>query len=111
MSTFSFIWFKSLVSQRRDLTGLDLVEVTKGQLFTGRMALELGLIDAIGSPEQAMQYFQTQGPKFKDISVKDWSLERNPTSLWNKLFSFYYSISKKSEIKFLESPVLFSIAS
>ena len=49
----SFAWFKGLVSERRGLTGDALERVTDGRVFTGRMALERGLVDGIGGEEAA----------------------------------------------------------
>ncbi len=107
----SFVWFKNLVSERRNLTGSALDKVSKGELFTGRMALKLGLVDSIGSPEQALEYLINQGPIFKDLGVKDWSLEKQSNSFWNDIISFGRDLSVRSKLKFLQSPRLFSIVS
>ena len=107
----SFVWFKNLVSERRTLNGKDLDKVSGGQLFTGRMALELGLIDAIGSSAKAIKYFQTQGQIFEDMRVRDWSLERKSNTFWKNFFGFDPHISGINRINFFQSPMLFSIAS
>ncbi|MEM6487633.1 MAG: signal peptide peptidase SppA [Pseudomonadota bacterium] len=44
----SFQWFRGLVGDRRGLEGAALDAVSDGRVHTGRLALELGLIDAIG---------------------------------------------------------------
>ena len=106
----SFVWFKELVSQRRKLKGEELDKVSKGQLFTGRMALELGLVDEIGSLDQILKYFQNQGQEFKDIRVVDWSLQENYNSIWNTIFGFDNPFSEGNKIKVKQSPMLFSIA-
>ena len=106
----SFVWFKELVSQRRKIQGKELDKVSKGQLFTGRMALELGLIDAIGSLDEVLKYFQNQGQQFKDIQVIDWSLQQKSNSVWNALFGFESLLSGSNKIKLIQSPMLFSIA-
>jgi len=106
----SFIWFKELVSQRRGLKGKELEKVSNGQLFTGRMALELGLIDEIGSSEQVLKYFRNQGQKFKEIKVIDWSLQQTSNSVWNTIFGFDNPLSGSNKIKLMQSPMLFSIA-
>ena len=107
----SFVWFKNLVSERRNLSGWDLEKFIDGQLFTGRMALDLGLIDAIGSSEQAIKYFQTKGTKFEGLSVKDWSYEQNQSGFWKTFLGLDTSILGTNKIKFLQSPMLFSIVS
>ena len=107
----SYVWFKNLVSERRKLKGTELDKVTDGQLFTGRMALDLGLIDAIGSSDQAIRYFQTKGTKFKGLSVKDWSEELTPSSFWKTFLGDDNPVLRLNKIKFLQSPMLFSIVS
>ena len=107
----SFVWFKELVSQRRKLNGLELDKISKGQLFTGRMAVELGLIDAIGSSDQAIKYFQSQGPEFKGVGLVDWTLKKETPSFWSKFLSLGHTTSIANKLKFMQSPRLFSIAS
>ena len=107
----SFIWFKQLVSDRRTLVGKDLENVSQGELFTGRMALELNLIDSIGSQEQAIEYLQSQSKKFDDIEIKDWNQNENPKSLWNALFGLSNLNYFRNKIKVMQTPMLFSIVS
>jgi protease-4 len=107
----SFIWFKQLVSDRRTLVGEDLENVSQGELFTGRMALELNLIDSIGSLDQAIEYLQSQGKKFDDIEIKDWNQNENPKSFWNALFGLSNLNYLRNKIKFMQTPMLFSIVS
>ena len=107
----SFIWFKSLVSSRRNIVGADLENVSQGELYTGRMALKLGLIDAIGSKDHAIEYFNSQGTKFNNIEIKDWTLTENPRSFWNKIFGLSNLSYFHNKIKFMRTPTLFSIAS
>ena len=107
----SFVWFKELVSQRRKLNGLELDKISKGQLFTGRMAVELGLIDAIGSSDQAIEYFQSQGPEFKGVGLVDWTLKKETPSFWSKFLGLGHTTSIANKFKFMQSPRLFSIAS
>ncbi len=41
-------WFRGLVGERRGLSGIELNQVATGQVFTGKQALELGLVDELG---------------------------------------------------------------
>ena len=107
----SFIWFKNLVSKRRNLSVIDLEKISDGQLFTGRMALDLGLIDAIGSSEQAMKYFQTRGTEFQGLRVKDWSEEQGQSGFWKTFLGLDTSILGINKLNFVQSPMLFSIVS
>jgi protease-4 len=107
----SFIWFKELVSDRRNILGAALENVSQGELYTGRMALELELIDGIGSDDQAIEYFRSQGPKFNDIEIKDWSSSESKKSFWNSVLDVQGINYFKNKIKFMQMPMLFSIAS
>jgi protease IV len=52
----TFQWFRGLVAERRGLDGAALERVTDGRAFTGRQAVELGLIDALGDEESALAW-------------------------------------------------------
>lgn len=68
----SFVWFKALVSERRGLTGERLDQVADGRAFTGRQALDLGLIDEIGGDEEARAWLATEKNISKDLPVREW---------------------------------------
>ncbi|PLS23181.1 signal peptide peptidase SppA [Neptunicoccus cionae] len=55
----SYQWFRGLVEERRNLTGAALDQVADGRVFTGRVALQLGLIDAIGGFDEAEDYIDS----------------------------------------------------
>ena len=105
----SFTWFKELVSERRDLQGLELERVSKGQLFTGRMALDLGLIDSIGSLDDALEYFQRIGSEFKDLNVINWSQKQKSSPIWEMFLGLNNFGVVRNKIKLIQSPVLLSI--
>src|SRR4029078_12299782 len=50
----SYDWFKGLVSSRRQLDPALLQRVSDGRVFTGRQALALKLIDALGEEQAAI---------------------------------------------------------
>ncbi len=52
----TFSWFRGLVAERRGLDGPALERVTDGRAFTGRQALQLGLIDALGDEDTARDW-------------------------------------------------------
>ena len=51
-----FGWFKALVAERRGMTDSEIGEVANGRAYTGRQALALGLIDAIGDEDAALAW-------------------------------------------------------
>lgn len=54
-------WFTGLVEERREIAPGRFGLVTSGRVFTGRQALDLGLIDAIGGEEAALAWLETRG--------------------------------------------------
>jgi protease-4 len=59
----SYNWFVDIVSERRSLSKGETLELADGRILTGRMALKVGLIDAIGSEAEAIIWLQ----KTKDL--------------------------------------------
>lgn len=55
----AFRWFSTLVAEGRGLSEQALARVTNGATFTGRQALELGLIDEIGGLSEAESWLET----------------------------------------------------
>ncbi|EJW09509.1 macromolecule degradation protein [Rhodovulum sp. PH10] len=73
----SYDWFRDLVRERRKLDPDILGKVTDGRVFTGRQAVELKLIDGLGTEETAVEWLaKTKGIDAK-LPVKDWDLERD----------------------------------
>ncbi|MHA1537591.1 MAG: signal peptide peptidase SppA [Alphaproteobacteria bacterium] len=68
----SYAWFKGLVSERRGLSGAALDEVSDGRVFTGRQAVDLGLIDAIGDEETARGWLAENRDLAADIEAVDY---------------------------------------
>ncbi len=52
----SYAWFRGLVADRRGLSGPALDAVADGRVLTGRMALDAGLVDAIGGEDVAIAW-------------------------------------------------------
>lgn len=77
----SYLWFRDLVGKRRKLEGEALGRVVDGRVFTGRRALELGLVDAIGDEKDAIAWLETEKGIAKGLRVlayTDQSLTRIP---------------------------------
>lgn len=78
----SYAWFRSLVAERRGLEGSALELASDGRVFTGRQALEAGLVDALGGPEQGLDWLDEQNGDFKDMPLKRWELAPPETGIW-----------------------------
>lgn len=70
----SYGWFRGMVRERRGIDGTALDFVADGRVFTGRQALELKLVDAIGFEQSAVDWLvKTKGIDAK-LPVRDWEL-------------------------------------
>ncbi len=68
----SFDWFKGLVTERRQLTGADLERVSDGRVFSGAQALEIKLIDQIGSKKDIRTWLAEKHNVSKDLKEHEW---------------------------------------
>lgn len=67
-------WFSGIVAEKRDLEGARLESVTDGRTFTGRMALQAGLIDALGDESDAVTWLESQDAALTDLPVETWTI-------------------------------------
>ena len=70
-------WFTGLVSERRKGVTASLEDIKTGRIYTGRQALKIGLIDAIGDEQTAIQWFTGTRNVEKGLKVRDWKPERS----------------------------------
>jgi protease-4 len=71
----SYAWFKGLVKDRRKLDDTELTKVSDGRVFTGRQAVGLKLVDAIGNERTALTWLEQEKKIPADTPVRDVSLE------------------------------------
>jgi protease IV len=67
-----FEWFKGLVAERRRMTPEKVALVSDGRIFSGRMAVKEGLIDALGGEDEAIAWLETEKGIAKDLSIEEW---------------------------------------
>jgi protease-4 len=68
----SFEWFKDLVRERRGMTDGELGAVADGRVFSGRQAIPLKLIDAIGGEREAIAWLEENKGIAKNLPIRDW---------------------------------------
>ncbi len=68
-------WFVGLVTERRKDIAPHLDEIKTGRIYTGREALKIGLIDAIGDEQTAIKWFSDTKKVESGLQVKDWKPE------------------------------------
>jgi protease-4 len=67
-------WFVGLVSERRPKVTAVIDEVKSGRIYTGRQALQIGLIDSIGDEDTAREWMQEKGVS-KDLGIREWKAQ------------------------------------
>ncbi len=74
-------WFSMLVGKARGLDGAALDRVTDGRTFTGRMAKEAGLVDALGDESDAIDWLESQDEALADLPVETWEITEEEAPL------------------------------
>lgn len=81
----SYNWFIGLVSERRKLPLDEVKTLSDGRVYTGRQALKVKLIDALGGEKEAVEWLK-KDKKIGDFKVVDWEPERDaPSPFWRFL--------------------------
>jgi protease-4 len=105
----SYAWFRGLVGDRRDLSGSALDAVANGGVFTGRTALDNGLIDEIGGEEQALDWLESRQSGLAELPVRDWEVERDEPFIARFVGSFAPTGGILGEISLRGGPKLYSL--
>jgi protease-4 len=72
MVTDGFNWFKGLVSDRRKLGAATVDRLSDGRVYSGRQALEEGLIDALGDEVDAQTWLESEKRIPAGLKIEDW---------------------------------------
>ena len=70
----SYDWFRTLVRDRRQLDPAALQRVADGRVFTGRQAVDLKLIDALGDEQAAIDWLAKEKGIDAKTPVRDYPL-------------------------------------
>ena len=106
----SFAWFRDLVGERRGLDGPALDAVANGAVFSGRLALDAGLVDEIGGEPQAIAWLDSRDGTLAGLPVRDWEVEREEGSLAGRVLgSIGTTGGILGEISRLTGPKLYSL--
>jgi protease IV len=77
----SYDWFVGLVQERRGMSRQEVLNVADGSIYTGRQALELGLVDTLGGEEKAIEWLAGREID-PDLPVVEWKA-RASSSIFN----------------------------
>ncbi|MBI36392.1 MAG: signal peptide peptidase SppA [Alphaproteobacteria bacterium] len=87
-----FRYFVDLISKRRPIDRAKILELADGRVFTGRQALENGLIDSIGNISAARDWLHEEKGIPKSLPIIDIGTESKG---WN-LSKLIFGLNKKS---------------
>jgi len=68
----SYNWFINLVSERREMNIVKVRNLSDGRVYSGRQALNNGLIDILGGEEEAINWLVNVKGLNKDTNVVEW---------------------------------------
>ena len=78
-------WFLGLVGERRKAAASSMDDIKTGRIYTGREALKIGLIDAIGDEQTAIKWFTDTRKVASGLKVKDWKPQSSVSGLFQSL--------------------------
>jgi protease-4 len=76
-------WFLGLVAERRKAAASSMDEIKTGRIYTGREALKIGLIDAIGDEQTAIKWFTDTRNVASGLKVRDWKPKSSASGLFS----------------------------
>jgi protease-4 len=86
-------YFIELISQERSIAKDQVIRIADGRVYTGKQALEYGLIDAIGGEQEAMEWLRSKGISY-EIKELDLTPRKN-------FFNFFSNQGKSATSNFM----------
>ena len=77
----TYDWFVGLVAERRNMAEADARRLADGSIYTGRQALRLKLIDAIGGDPEARAWLASAKGVAEDLPLKEWKPDQSYLSM------------------------------
>jgi protease-4 len=65
----SFQWFVDIVAERRNMARPAALALADGRIVSGRVALQSGLIDAIGGEREAVEWLEAERDIAPDLEI------------------------------------------
>ena len=80
-----FAMFSDMVAERRGLAPARVASLADGRVFTGRMAVNNGLVDALGGEHQARQWLASEKAVAIALPVRDLHTRREFEDLFERI--------------------------
>jgi protease-4 len=77
-------WFVNIVVERRKIDPANIEQVRTGRIYTGRQAIQIGLIDEIGDEDSALKYLKDKRGLPAGIEILDRKPEEPYSGFWMK---------------------------
>lgn len=71
----SYGWFSGIVADRRGFSPADVSRLADGRIFSGRRAVDEGLIDAIGGEREARAWLAAEHGVDTELKIREWTPE------------------------------------
>ena len=84
-----YTMFVDLVTQRRKMARGRVLEIADGRVYTGRQALDNGLIDAIGGEDAARQWLADSHDVAKSLPLRRLKIKRERDSLLERISDLF----------------------
>ena len=100
-----YTMFVAVVAKERKLPRADVMKIADGRAYTGRQALTLKLIDALGNEDTAVQWMCSKHELPSDIKVLDYRIDPHESRLdqiLNATAEFTKVISSMAQLVFMK---------
>ena len=84
-----YAMFVDLVTERRKMERSTVLEIADGRVYTGRQALNNGLIDAVGDMETARQWLADSRDIAKSLPLRPLKIKRDRDSLLERISDLF----------------------
>lgn len=92
-----YAFFKDIVVRERKLNVKQVAAIDDGRVFTGRQALEIGLIDALGGEREALEWLEKEHQISAKTKVKTFEPKRPKDNLLTRIGGTADSLLNKAE--------------
>lgn len=81
-------YFLTIFVERRKIKITEAQEIANGQIYTGRQALDYGLIDKIGGDDEVMEYFKDIDIDINKVKIVDFNIYKHTSKFDNFVSTF-----------------------